>query len=141
MEVELLAYDAGKVVKMQRRLVAQAMEMDMTKRVLEAKETEIKEKGYNFGHLKLELESARAAISRVAKVMRDFIEWARARYMSLMCVRTQSYRDFFNVALGDAQLRVKYLGINPIPVGENNYARHVGETDRDGESNGSIPPP
>lgn len=103
LKVGLLADEAEKVCKLQRRLNSYSERLDTTKRALETKETDVKEKAHHFISLELEVEPARAAISRGERLMRDSIERVFTRYFSLKRTQASGYRDLINAVLADAQ--------------------------------------
>lgn len=72
LNVGLLVDKAGNVGEMQQQLHAQERELDSTKRMLEARKADVREKTHDFGLLKLVQKSARAATSRGERLMRNF---------------------------------------------------------------------
>lgn len=65
MKLRLLMDDAGEVGKMHLKLDVQAKQLNSTKRTLEAKEADVKEKAHECSRLELVLKSMRTAISRI----------------------------------------------------------------------------
>lgn len=86
--------------------------------------------------LRLELDSARAAISRKEGVNREFTKKMYTDYTSLMRALASNYCDRLNAVLFDTQIRGEYLGGYEVCVAEDGNSRHPGNVNSDNERGG-----
>lgn len=86
--------------------------------------------------LRIEQESACAAIRQGECVFRDLSHRACTEYSSLVCAHSTSYCSHVSAILADAQMQAEHFGWFCLMVSKNGQLLHVGETNSDADRGG-----
>lgn len=131
--VRLCADDAVTVADLQKQLAARITQISNTEKSSSNLNRSLSSMTGRHSALRAELDSARAAIGRGERVIKDFVDSVCKWYSSLACTQSAYYRDRLNAVLDYAHQRHEYLGGFRVRASQDGHSVHIGDDDSDEE--------